>query len=1024
MLFASAAPRRRRHASGDDVAFLTAEEYDRGDPLRADTGQPAPYVFLGPHPSSTLVAGGPSIVHTHISPALARRVANPAGSGSGGRLGATGAGANRWASHDVFYGVQVDGDPHDSGLGLDSDADSDVDDSVAATTDPASRRLCRVGGNGAAISAARSLRRVWIKDFPAVYTAAARTKPRGRARAGEMSAAMARDLAGSAGRGVSLRMMVYPLTAKPFPQCHKLVLTCPSEDAFFHWTFLCTPFSFATLAREMRWDLPQMAGDAMAATFESFGRTVRDRVREFTARLHVGSAEDGAVLTFSEIVCGYRTVDLLSLSFRPSDWADVQQDVRVDFGRMKAYHDRLKSTLVQVMDTVARYQPGLLLAANLGPEVAPTVQPRRWSDTVNHLLPRSIHIDPSSASPSSQNAWNELGEAADASRRPRIMTPQERLLRKKAFVLTTMPDQYTSEAVFSKTVFVRVMTPEMQYESESYTRRLTFTFYTRGPADKPDAYYIVATSSPAVRTGDGRPASGASGSPAFGHDNDDVFFSFTSEDITAERFLEMTRHTNVATGHDSAQASAMGGDRCGHPRVRGWKAQAATANDVLQPQHRSRGRHRAREARIGFHPDEGVGGVVGIIGGDYLGGVEDEPERYYALLRIYADDQDSKAAKLRAVLRAPATKPVPKPTKAPVRVSDSIEMLFGRPRGPVTFADFGGDNTGGDSAAAPDSSPPKDGLQSSTRIPPLQTAELVFVELVMFRTSHLLTIKFTETRRELIKAQIQEKVAHLQAETSLCRARLDAVLAVVQKRNYALWTILGNIRTPRPEAFVGATTMQLQDDRSHGAPKRAITVPQAEMFAVADAAKLPADSSRLSERHAALLQKHNKTASLSRGTQQFGFPSPERLTGIQSASQPDAAHESRSRQKAHSDQAGKSASTTESQPADAELIPPRPVAPLCATRIPVQISARRGQTALEREMALCQRQRAVQQGMARNGGKPAIVTHKTGRATSAWRAADADPPWTNAKSPFASLAPDQIENGDWTARGFSTVHKQ
>nr|KAJ3418531.1 hypothetical protein HK105_008200 [Polyrhizophydium stewartii] len=926
MLFASAAPRRRRHASGDDVAFLTAEEYDRGDPLRADTGQPAPYVFLGPHPSSTLVAGGPSIVHTHISPALARRVANPAGSGSGGRLGATGAGANRWASHDVFYGVQVDGDPHDSGLGLDSDADSDVDDSVAATTDPASRRLCRVGGNGAAISAARSLRRVWIKDFPAVYTAVARTKPRGRARAGEMSAAMARDLAGSAGRGVSLRMMVYPLTAKPFPQCHKLVLTCPSEDAFFHWTFLCTPFSFATLAREMRWDLPQMAGDAMAATFESFGRTVRDRVREFTARLHVGSAEDGAVLTFSEIVCGYRTVDLLSLSFRPSDWADVQQDVRVDFGRMKAYHDRLKSTLVQVMDTVARYQPGLLLAANLGPEVAPTVQPRRWSDTVNHLLPRSIHIDPSSASPSSQNAWNELGEAADASRRPRIMTPQERLLRKKAFVLTTMPDQYTSEAVFSKTVFVRVMTPEMQYESESYTRRLTFTFYTRGPADKPDAYYIVATSSPA--------------------------------------------------------------------------------------------------ARIGFHPDEGVGGVVGIIGGDYLGGVEDEPERYYALLRIYADDQDSKAAKLRAVLRAPATKPVPKPTKAPVRVSDSIEMLFGRPRGPVTFADFGGDNTGGDSAAAPDSSPPKDGLQSSTRIPPLQTAELVFVELVMFRTSHLLTIKFTETRRELIKAQIQEKVAHLQAETSLCRARLDAVLAVVQKRNYALWTILGNIRTPRPEAFVGATTMQLQDDRSHGAPKRAITVPQAEMFAVADAAKLPADSSRLSERHAALLQKHNKTASLSRGTQQFGFPSPERLTGIQSASQPDAAHESRSRQKAHSDQAGKSASTTESQPADAELIPPRPVAPLCATRIPVQISARRGQTALEREMALCQRQRAVQQGMARNGGKPAIVTHKTGRATSAWRAADADPPWTNAKSPFASLAPDQIENGDWTARGFSTVHKQ
>eukprot|EP00842_Homolaphlyctis_polyrhiza_P006219 jgi/Hompol1/6599/HPOL_001396-RA len=392
-----------------------------------------------------------------------------------------------------------------------------------------------IDGDDTADSVQRtSTHRVWIKDFPALYVemqsnglsypaGAEARQPAVRRTAAdvlleasisqnassELSAAVTRELmAGTAGRRMMLRMMVYPLTGKPFPQCHKVVLTSPLEDSFFHWTFLCTPFSFRSLVRNMRWDMPEMAGDSESQAFDQFGKTVRDRVSEcammperFVARLSIDRTQSCAVLKFSEVVKEYRRIDLLALEFRPSDWTDIVNDVKTDYMRIKDYHDDVKSALVQVLDTVSRYQPSLLLTPDLGPEVLPTRQPAKWVEALNHILPQTII-------PNQDR---------------RMMTEQERITRKKAFILTTQPDEHATEALFSKTANVRITNPEDHKDQDVLIEPITFTFCTRGRFDCPDAYYIVATK------------------------QNDVFFHFTSEDITPERFLEMTRHTQTLT---------------------------------------------------------------------------------------------------------------------------------------------------------------------------------------------------------------------------------------------------------------------------------------------------------------------------------------------------------------------------------------------------------------------------------------------------------------------------------------------
>ncbi len=114
----------------------------------------------------------------------------------------------------------------------------------------------------------------------------------------------------------------------------------------------------------------------------------------------------------------------------------------------------------------------------------------------------------------------------------------------------------------------------IEESSQSNLKSLVFTFYAKGPLKSPDYYYITVTSP------------------------NDVFFVFNSEKITPSKFLDITNHLNVKI--PTAQ------------------------KDVLKNHANAK---RERQNALGYHPQDGAGGVVGVIAGDCLNGVQQEPHR-------------------------------------------------------------------------------------------------------------------------------------------------------------------------------------------------------------------------------------------------------------------------------------------------------------------------------------------------------------------------------------------------------------
>ncbi|KAH6571254.1 hypothetical protein BASA60_007262 [Batrachochytrium salamandrivorans] len=163
---------------------------------------------------------------------------------------------------------------------------------------------------------------------------------------------------------------------------------------------------------------------------------------------------------------------------------------------MQKHHDDIKLALVQVLDTVSRYHPSLLLTHHQDIETTPPTQPPAWTRAVTSLL---------STSPITQH---------DHHARHR-----HQMTCKKAFVLSTQPDTTAPMAVYTKSVNVSVSHTEEGINNMDM--RITFTFYTVGEIDSPCGYLIRATK------------------------HDDVLFSWVSEVITPERFLQIMENTVV-----------------------------------------------------------------------------------------------------------------------------------------------------------------------------------------------------------------------------------------------------------------------------------------------------------------------------------------------------------------------------------------------------------------------------------------------------------------------------------------------
>jgi hypothetical protein len=105
--------------------------------------------------------------------------------------------------------------------------------------------------------------RTWTRDFPAILQEAPV------------------DDATPCPRRVTLRVILENNLARPFPQSHRIIITCPTEDIFFHWVFECTPFSFKTLVQTLKWDLTP---SELEAEFVGFGDTLKKCISQCSAQ--------------------------------------------------------------------------------------------------------------------------------------------------------------------------------------------------------------------------------------------------------------------------------------------------------------------------------------------------------------------------------------------------------------------------------------------------------------------------------------------------------------------------------------------------------------------------------------------------------------------------------------------------------------------------------------------------------------------------------------------------------------------
>ncbi|KAI9203831.1 uncharacterized protein BJ171DRAFT_582599 [Polychytrium aggregatum] len=479
-----------------------------------------------------------------------------------------------------------------------------------------------------------------------------------------------------------VRINVFPPASETFPKRHVVTLASPTTDIFFHWTLEMTPFSFRTYIQSQGWRLDP---HEMEEAFDGFGETICDRVREclvcpkrFGVYLQINNVDRTATLTFFEVVLEYRRIKLMSVDFRETDWENISADIRYDYDRIKNHNSLLRTSLVQTVDLVSKHHPELLILAACDEEPVPVRQAHTWIELTQSLL-----------SPRVQKGLYENGRPAAAGR---ILSMEERNMRLKLFLMVTEPREDDVEAIYSKSAECKV-----HGEGEPVRERL-------GESRESAVYFLTITKS------------------------DDIFFHFTSQDITRNKFLDLTKRLKVLRGSD---------------------ADTSPSDEPFRHCRKTKEGDAAKCETLGFHPDEGIGGVLGVIAGDCLSGLEEAPDRYESEFDIQH---------------------VP-------RVHAEQET-FGWKR--------------------PDPNPPQP-----------RRAVLRFSEQVLFTTTTLLELEFTETCVESLKEQ---------TEVDATQARLDLLCGVIRRRNPTLAILLNKIPVPPTFTKIPASLQSVSASMSMPTP--------------------------------------------------------------------------------------------------------------------------------------------------------------------------------------------------------------
>lgn len=209
------------------------------------------------------------------------------------------------------------------------------------------------------------------------------------------------------------------------------------------------------------------------------------------------------------------------------------------------------------MDTVSKYQPTLLMTCNELYKPIETYQSSSWLE-----------------------AKKRISE-------PQLDSFRERMIKTKKFLEEAEKMETPSELVHIKSLVVPIHDNSASEGTQAIqTKDIIFSFYYRKNEFNQECYQITAT------------------------DPTDLFFHFTSIDITPEVFLLMTEKLHIKT----PKATQMNNTSIS-------RASGTFTHNI------DVGGAGPSSGKKWFHDIGGTSGVVGVISGDFMTGVTQHPER-------------------------------------------------------------------------------------------------------------------------------------------------------------------------------------------------------------------------------------------------------------------------------------------------------------------------------------------------------------------------------------------------------------
>ncbi|KNE71092.1 hypothetical protein AMAG_15342 [Allomyces macrogynus ATCC 38327] len=175
------------------------------------------------------------------------------------------------------------------------------------------------------------------------------------------------------------------LTPLPFPQSYTITMS-RTTDWMWYFTHMCTPFSFRTLVERQSLSLHGEQG------FRMFGKMVIDLVESIVANPQQYQAlllhyrrENACALVFSEIVGGIRSVPLLALDFRATQWSEMRDMLVAQHQFLTKTLAQVQERLARVLDIVQQHAPGLMLHLSAQKLTTPSVS-RGWFEHTKRVI--------------------------------------------------------------------------------------------------------------------------------------------------------------------------------------------------------------------------------------------------------------------------------------------------------------------------------------------------------------------------------------------------------------------------------------------------------------------------------------------------------------------------------------------------------------------------------------------------------------------------------------------------------------